>query len=166
MREAMGDLTDPPATPISVGGLVDRTGVCVAVYGEHLDPDDVTSIIGRPPTSAHRKGDRRGPRSPPLKRGAWFFELRGKAPEGPAELTARLLDQLPDDEPRLGEAQRALRGPAPIRHPHDRMEPRIRPPPGSCCTHRQAPSHGHVRHLRPRRRRRGGERERPRRDAW
>ena len=94
----MGDTTDPPAILTTVGGLVDETGVCLAVYGEDLDPPDVTAIIGREPTSAHRKGDRRGPRSAPYKAGAWFFKVRGEAPQGPAELTAALLDQLPDDE--------------------------------------------------------------------
>jgi hypothetical protein len=83
---------------MKVGGLVDESGVCLAVYGEDLDPPDVTAIIGREPTSAHRKDDRHGPRSPPYKGGAWLFELRGEAPQGPAELTATLLDQLPDDE--------------------------------------------------------------------
>lgn len=82
---------------LRVGGLVDETGVRLGVYGENLDPPDVTAIIGREPTSAHRKGDRRGPRSPPYKGGAWFYELRGEAPQGPAELSAALLDQLPDD---------------------------------------------------------------------
>jgi hypothetical protein len=85
-------------TPLRIGGLVDESSVCLAVYGEHLDPADVTAIVGRAPTSAHRKGDRRGPRSPTLKRGVWMLEISGQAPQGPAELTEALLDQLPDDE--------------------------------------------------------------------
>jgi hypothetical protein len=83
---------------MSVGGLVEETEVCLAVYGEDLDPAVVTALLGCSPTSAHLRGDRRGPRSPPQKRGAWFLDVRGKAPEGPEELSLRLLDLLPRDE--------------------------------------------------------------------
>jgi hypothetical protein len=58
----------------------------------------VTELLGRPPTSSHRRGDRRGPKSPPSKGGAWFLEVRGTAPEGPEELVAKLLAQLPEEE--------------------------------------------------------------------
>jgi hypothetical protein len=83
---------------MSVGGLVEKTRVCLAVYGEDLDPAVVTALLGCPPTSAHVRGDRRGPRSPPQKRGGWFLEVRGEAPDGPEELAVRLLDHLPRDE--------------------------------------------------------------------
>ncbi len=83
---------------MSVGGLVDETTVCLAVYGEDLDPAAVTTLLACTPTSTHRRGERRGPRSPPQKRGGWFLEARGKAPEGPEELALRLLDRLPADE--------------------------------------------------------------------
>jgi hypothetical protein len=39
-----------------------------------------------------------GFQSPPAKQGAWFLEIHGRAPEGPEELVARLVDKLPDDE--------------------------------------------------------------------
>ncbi len=92
----------PPGEPtrrlIDVGGLVEETSVCLAVYGEDLDPAAVTALLGSSPTSAHRRGDRRGPRSPPAKGGGWFLEVRGKAPEGPDELALALLGRLPEDE--------------------------------------------------------------------
>jgi len=87
-----------PRVLCTVGGLVDETGVCLAVYGEDLDPEQVTGLLGRPPTSSHRRGERRGPRSPLYKRSGWFLEVRGTAPQGPEELVAKLLGQLPDDE--------------------------------------------------------------------
>jgi hypothetical protein len=90
--------TEPPHVLSGVGGPVDETGACVAVYGEDLDPDAVSALLGCSPTSSHRRGDRRGPRSPPYKRGGWFLQRRGKAPEGPEELVAKLLSQLPEDE--------------------------------------------------------------------
>ncbi len=83
---------------MSVEGLVDETEVCLAVHGENLDPAVVTALLGCSPASAHVRGDRRGPRSPPQKRGGWFLDVRGKAPEGPEELTVRLLDRLPKEE--------------------------------------------------------------------
>jgi hypothetical protein len=92
---------------MSVGGLVEETQVCLAVYGEDLDPAVVTALLGCSPTFSHLRGDRCGPRSPPQKGGGWFLEVRGKAPEGPEELSVRLLDRLPKDESvwiKLGEA--------------------------------------------------------------
>jgi len=73
-------------------------GVCLAVYGEDLDPAAVTGLLGCSPTSAHRRGDRRGPRSPPQKRGGWFLDVRGTAPESADELAVVLLGRLPEDE--------------------------------------------------------------------
>jgi hypothetical protein len=37
---------------MSVGGLVEETEVCLAVYGEGLDPAVVTALLGCSPTSA------------------------------------------------------------------------------------------------------------------
>jgi hypothetical protein len=89
----------PPSRPkIRIGGLVEETRVCLAVYGEDLDPASVTALLGCLPTSAHRRGDRRGPRSPPQKRGGWFLAVRAKAPEGPEEVAVALFDRLPEDE--------------------------------------------------------------------
>jgi hypothetical protein len=96
----------PPYAALRVGGPVDEFGACVAVYGEDLDPEAVSALLGCSPTSSHRRGDRRSLRSVPYKRGGWFLELRGRAPDCPDELVAKLLSQLPAEEPvwlRLGE---------------------------------------------------------------
>jgi hypothetical protein len=92
------DVDDEPRVLRAVGGLVDETSVCLAVYGVDLDPDRVTELLGCPPTSSHRRGERRGTRSPLYKRGGWFLEVQGTAPEGPEELVAKLLGQLPQGE--------------------------------------------------------------------
>src|SRR4029077_4153385 len=83
---------------MSVEGLVEEKEDCLAVYGEDLDPAVVTSLLGCSHTTDHLRGDRRGPRSPPQKRGAWFLDVQRKAPEGPEELSLALLDQLPTNE--------------------------------------------------------------------
>jgi hypothetical protein len=85
---------EPPKV-ITVGGPIDETHVTLAVYGDDLDPDAVTALFACSPTHAHRRGDRKGPRSPPARRGAWLLESRGTAPEDPESLTHTLLDKLP-----------------------------------------------------------------------
>ena len=81
-----------------VGGLVDETGVCLAICGKDLDPDEVTELIGCSPTNAHRSGDRKTPNSPPYQSGAWLLEMRGSEPIGPEQLIRRLLLRVPQDE--------------------------------------------------------------------
>ena len=85
-------------TLLRVGGPVDESGVCLAVYSDELDPEAVTALLGNAPTASHRRGERRGPRSPPYKRGGWFLQLRSRAPRQVNELVADLLDRLPRDE--------------------------------------------------------------------
>jgi hypothetical protein len=78
-----------------VGGVVDETSVTLGVYGEDLDPGQVTGLLGCEPTRAHRRGD-------PMKRGgarqkgAWLLSLRGRG--SPEELTVALLDRLPAED--------------------------------------------------------------------
>jgi hypothetical protein len=38
-------------TLLRVAGPVDECGVCFAVYGEELDPNTVTALLGHDPTS-------------------------------------------------------------------------------------------------------------------
>ena len=83
---------------ITTGGPVDELGICLAVYGVDLEPAQVTAILGCGPSSSHRRGEQRGPRSPPLKKGAWLLEVRGKAPTSADELLADLLSRIPRDE--------------------------------------------------------------------
>jgi hypothetical protein len=80
---------------IRVGGAVDKTDVCLAVYGEDLDPADVTRVLGCEPTSAHRRGDRMK-RGTLRRTGAWLLSVRGTV--SPEEVTVALLDRLPADE--------------------------------------------------------------------
>ncbi len=93
-------------TDISVGGPIDETDVTFCVYGDDLDPDEVSSILGCTPTRSQRRGVPSSPRRQPAKIGAWFLELRGLAREDPQRVITSLLDRLPSDEAivrRLGE---------------------------------------------------------------
>ena len=57
-----------------VGGDPDECGVCLAIYGEELDPDEITQLLGCQPTDSHLRGDKKGPRSPGFSKGAWFLD--------------------------------------------------------------------------------------------
>ena len=39
----------------------DRISVALYIYGDKLDPDEVTRLLGVQPTWAHRKGEIHGP---------------------------------------------------------------------------------------------------------
>jgi hypothetical protein len=78
-----------------VGGLVDETDVCLAVYGDDLEPADVTRLLGVEPSRSRRRGDSRRS-GPPWPNGAWFLAVRGRG--DPEALTNELLDKLPTEE--------------------------------------------------------------------
>lgn len=76
-----------------IGGPPDECGVALAIYGEELDPDEITRLLGVRPTVSHRRGDRPRPQSKhPFRLGAWFLECRGNAPVRPDELTKTIFD--------------------------------------------------------------------------
>ena len=84
--------------PAEVGGPIDEVHLTVGVYGPELNPAEVSEVLGCPPTSAHRRGDSRGPAVAPWQQGAWLLRLDGKAPSVPEDLVQRLLRLLPKDE--------------------------------------------------------------------
>jgi Domain of unknown function (DUF4279) len=68
---------------IRVGGPVDETSATLRILGDDLDPDEITQILGFPPTVARRKGDIRiGKRTKneyKARTGQWHLESpRGK----------------------------------------------------------------------------------------
>jgi hypothetical protein len=95
----MGDLIRfrVPEIITVIGGLVDETRVTIGVYGEDVAPQEISNALGCTPTSAHRKGDAREHGVPPWPEGAWLYTVEGKAPQGPAEVLAQLLDRVSAD---------------------------------------------------------------------
>ena len=79
------------------GGPMDEAAISLAVYGETLKPNEVSSLLGVEATSSFEAGHKRGPRSPPIPHGAWFYQVRGSHPLTPEDLTTMLLAQLPTD---------------------------------------------------------------------
>ena len=80
-----------------VGGMVDETRASLLIYGDDLDPDAVSALLGCAPSRCHRKGDYH-PQSPQqFSTGAWILTVEGKAPSGPSALIEVLLGRFPSD---------------------------------------------------------------------
>ena len=96
-----GRKVSPIRTPIvltEVGGIVNESSVTLAVYGEDLEPSEVTALLGVVPTKAFRKGHRQASKSPAMPHGAWFLEVRGVSPSGPDTQLETLLSELPQSQ--------------------------------------------------------------------
>ncbi|MBD2447943.1 DUF4279 domain-containing protein [Nostoc sp. FACHB-152] len=79
------------------GGSVDKTSVCLAVYGEELNPDEISKILSCQPTKAHHRGVRQDSNSKytPYKSGAWLLNVKRYAPITADELIIDLLSRVP-----------------------------------------------------------------------
>jgi hypothetical protein len=80
-----------------VGGPIDEVNVTLALYSEEMEPEEVSRALGVEPTSAHRRGESRGSRSPPAPSGAWFLKSHSHGAEPAGAVVDRLLKQLPED---------------------------------------------------------------------
>jgi hypothetical protein len=79
----------------TVGGSVDEVRVTLALYGDDLDPAEVSHLLGCQPTNAHRRGEIRIGKKTGHKtvytQGAWFLSAEGRAPRTADDLTSDLL---------------------------------------------------------------------------
>jgi hypothetical protein len=64
--------TGAPEGTTWFGGPVDRWRVALRIYGEELDPDRISGLLGCEPSSAVRKG------TPFPKKGRWILEINSK----------------------------------------------------------------------------------------
>lgn len=80
-----------------VGGPIDETSICLRVFGDDLDPDEVTARLGIQPTSHCRKGDVfRGKKYDRIeKTGRWLL-ARPHVTEDVDSIIQRLLKELPN----------------------------------------------------------------------
>jgi len=79
------------------GGVIDRTRVTMGIYGEDLDPAEISVLLKCKPSSSHRRGDSRRGNAGLHQKGAWLLSVEGEAPHEPEELLKLLLAQLPRD---------------------------------------------------------------------
>lgn len=77
--------------------MVDEARVTLALYGESLRPDEVSTLLGVQPTYTHQRGDLRKHTGTPHPQGAWVLTVEAMAPIGPDDLLAGLLRRLPVD---------------------------------------------------------------------
>ncbi len=83
---------------MTIGGLIEEAGASLNIYGDDLDPDEITRLLGLAPTHSHRLGDRLKPHSPPFRTGCWTHRVEGAGPGDPADLAlGSLLDRLPSE---------------------------------------------------------------------
>ena len=92
----------PPALAdlaLVFGGEVDEYHICLRFFGDDLDPDVVSSMIGAQPTSSCRKGDLfRGKVAERVERtGKWLLSLPEKQGESFEPQIDALLDALTQD---------------------------------------------------------------------
>jgi hypothetical protein len=89
--------TPPPGAPEGTtwfGGPVDRWKVALRVYGEELDPDRISALLGCEASSIARKG------TPFPKKGRWILEINSEDCDEGDEVddgVRMLLARLPSD---------------------------------------------------------------------
>lgn len=89
-----------PEGTVWFGGPVDETRLSLRVFGESLDPETITSLLGHSPTTAEKKGHKRISKSGHesiAKRGSWRLEAP-RSDEGSLESQIEwILSRLTDD---------------------------------------------------------------------
>ena len=87
-----------PQQCISIGGPIDDASASLNIYGENLEPEEITRMLGLSPTHSHRRGERRRPDGPQFSTGAWLHRVDSDvAPDAPDRALGSLLDRLPSD---------------------------------------------------------------------
>lgn len=90
----------PPERLVSIGGPIRVFDLTLRIFGDDLDPDKVTALLGAVPTSCQRKGETLPGRYKRMaERGAWFLEDRFDQASSPEinEAVRRMLGRLNPD---------------------------------------------------------------------
>jgi hypothetical protein len=83
-----------PEGTVWFGGPIDRWQVALRVYGENLDPDEISGLLGCQPSSAQRKGN------PFPRKGRWLLKIDSRECAEDADVDdgiGMLLAPLPSD---------------------------------------------------------------------
>jgi hypothetical protein len=81
---------------LNVGGEGTVKSLALTVYGDDLDPDELSQFFGVTPSSSNRKGDpRRREGQAPYRSGAWIFSIDAESGERIDDLTRRLRTAIP-----------------------------------------------------------------------
>lgn len=91
-------MTSTAGTGRITSGVVDEAMATLSLQGDDLDPQEVTDLLGVTPHKSHRKGEPISKwRDDQHAHGAWSYEVRLKAPDGPDAALSQLLAMLPSD---------------------------------------------------------------------
>lgn len=75
-----------------------RSAASLRVFGEALDPDEITRLLGKPPSGAHRKGDVVGPRKNRVApQGSWRLAANDREPGDLDSQVEEILGGITDD---------------------------------------------------------------------
>ncbi len=93
------DLSEPSRPLIRVGGPIDSCSACLRLFGDDLDPDVVTALLGAAPTTACRKGDvtRLKVTIRTERQGKWLLSIDHQAGVTLEAVINELLDRLSGD---------------------------------------------------------------------
>jgi len=87
-----------PSEPIRIGGCVLGASATLRVFGNALDPGEITRLLGQVPTSSYRTGDPVSPRvTSRRKMGMWRLESSLSRTEPLSHHVTELLVGLPSD---------------------------------------------------------------------
>lgn len=74
---------------------IDETRAYLRIFGDDLDPDEITATLGTTPTYALRKGDKH--RQQVVKSGRWVIDAKPSKPSDLDHQISELLAQMTDD---------------------------------------------------------------------
>ncbi len=89
-----------PRRFVSIGGPVREFRLSLRLFGDDLDPDEVSELLGSAPSDSYRKGDLLpGRYRRAAKRGAWFLtaDHREGTDKGFSNVVDELIDSLNGD---------------------------------------------------------------------
>ncbi len=84
---------------LTLGGKPEESTVSLRIFGDDLDPDELTQLLNCQPTKAYRKGHvvttTMSPRT--VRTGQWFLSVEKNRLQTLEEQIAELFEKLPDD---------------------------------------------------------------------
>jgi hypothetical protein len=87
----------PAQASSSVQREPDEVVLALCIYGETLEPEEVSAQLACKPSHAHRKGDSEDARSRSFPTGAWILEIRCTEPVDLDEMFESLFSRLSND---------------------------------------------------------------------
>ena len=95
---------------VIIGGSVDSFSISLTFCDEKLDPAILTEKFRISPTESLCVGEKRGPKSPPSKRGLWSYRLKGVQPKNPNDSLLELIELFDPVKTTIREVSREFYG--------------------------------------------------------